>query len=92
MLWAGGAPSPEPPSDGPLMMAPDVSSGVITFGFDSCASRASSRLIVEVDIGELLAALVAHNKASRLFLDRPWRREAAGGPSAFFYAVRKCSQ
>jgi len=61
------------------MMAPDVPSGAITFGFDSCASRASSRLIVEVDIGELLAAVVAHDEARVLLFDGPRRREATGG-------------
>jgi hypothetical protein len=57
------------------MMAPDVSSGAITFGFDSCASRASSRLIVEVDIGELLAAVVAHDEARVLLFDGPRRAQ-----------------
>jgi hypothetical protein len=59
------------------MMAPDVSSGVITFGFDSCASRAPPRFILEIDIGERLSVMVAYNKTGGLFFDGPGRREAA---------------
>jgi hypothetical protein len=32
---------------------------------------------LEIDIGERLSAMVAHDKAGVLFLDRPRRREAA---------------
>jgi hypothetical protein len=40
--------------------------------------RAPSRLILEIDICKLLAAVIAHDEAHRLFLDGPRRREAAG--------------
>jgi hypothetical protein len=33
----------------------------------------------KIDVGKLLPVVVAHDKASGLFLDRPRRREAAGG-------------
>jgi len=36
------------------------------------------RLFLEIDTGELLPVVVAHNEAGGLFLDRPRRREAAG--------------
>jgi hypothetical protein len=37
----------------------------------------SARLIFVIDIGELLAVVVTHDKAGVQFLDRPRRREAA---------------
>ena len=43
----------------------------------SLAADRRSRLILEVDIRELLAVAVADNKARGLFLDSPRRREAA---------------
>ena len=36
------------------------------------------RLALEIDIGELLAVVVANDKALVQFLDSPGRREAAG--------------
>jgi hypothetical protein len=35
---------------------------------------------------------VTDNEAGEAFLNGPRRREATGGHSTFFYAVRKCSQ
>jgi hypothetical protein len=40
-------------------------------------SVAAPRLILEIDIGELLSVVVAHDEAGGLFFDRPRRREAA---------------
>ena len=37
------------------------------------------RLILEIDISERLAVVVADNKTGVLFHDGPWRREAASG-------------
>jgi hypothetical protein len=37
------------------------------------------RLLLEIDVGELLAVVVTDNKARFLFFDRPRRREAEGG-------------
>jgi hypothetical protein len=45
----------------------------------SCGSP--PRLILEKDIGKLLAVLVTHNKAGVLLFNGPWRRETAGGHS-----------
>jgi hypothetical protein len=42
----------------------------------------SARLILEIDIGELLPVVVTHDEARGLFLDGPQRREAALGHSA----------
>jgi len=42
--------------------------------------RASPRLVLEVDVGKLLAVVVAHHKAGGLFFDGPRRREAALRP------------
>ena len=40
--------------------------------------RSAPRLILEIDVSELLAVVVAHDKAGVVeFLDRPRRREAA---------------
>jgi hypothetical protein len=39
--------------------------------------RASPRLILEIDIGELLPVLIAHHEACSLFFDGPRWREAA---------------
>jgi hypothetical protein len=39
--------------------------------------RSASRLILEIDIGELLPAVVAHDKGGTNVLDSPRRREAA---------------
>ena len=39
---------------------------------------AEPRLILKIDIRELLPVVVAHYKAGVLFLDGPRRREAAG--------------
>jgi hypothetical protein len=36
------------------------------------------RLIFEIDVGELLAVVVADDETSGLFLDRPGRREVVG--------------
>ena len=36
-------------------------------------------VVVEMYVGELLPIVVAHDKTRFLFLDRPRRREAAGG-------------
>jgi hypothetical protein len=33
--------------------------------------RSSARLLLEIDVGELLAIVVAHHKAGGLFLDGP---------------------
>ena len=36
-------------------------------------------LLIEINVGELLSAMVAHDKGRANVLDRPRRREAAGG-------------
>jgi hypothetical protein len=41
--------------------------------------RRADRLILEIDIGELLPGAVGCDKAGVQFFDRPGRREAAGG-------------
>jgi hypothetical protein len=38
--------------------------------------RSPTRFILEIDIGERLAAVIAHDKAGVQFVDRPGRREA----------------
>ena len=43
----------------------------------SFAAEHQARLIFEIDIRELLAVVVAHDKAGGLFFDSPGRREAA---------------
>ena len=43
--------------------------------------RSSSRLILEIDIGERLSVVVAHDKACGLFLDGPRRRGSGGAAS-----------
>ena len=40
------------------------------------------RLVLEIDIGELLAVVVAHDKAGFLFFARPGRRAGSGGLAA----------
>jgi hypothetical protein len=45
----------------------------------SRAAEPVARLILEIDIGELLSVVIAHDKARGLFFDRPRWREAAGG-------------
>ena len=40
--------------------------------------RSTPRLVLEINIGKRLPAVVADNKAGGLFLDSPRRREAAG--------------
>ena len=47
---------------------------------------------LKAGVAEFLARAVLHDKAGFQFLDGPGRREAAGGHSVVFYAVRKCSQ
>src|SRR6516162_5454364 len=42
------------------------------------------RLILEIDIGERLAGVVAHDEAGFLFFDSQGRREAAGGQCSQF--------
>jgi hypothetical protein len=54
------------------------------------------RLILEIDIGERLSVVVAHDEAGVVvFLDGPWRREAAlsnsSGNLAKFAAMRRVS-
>jgi hypothetical protein len=44
---------------------------------EQLGSRSPAGLILEIDIGELLAVVIAHDKAGGLLLDRPGRREAA---------------
>jgi hypothetical protein len=44
----------------------------------SLAAESPPRLILEIDIGELLPVLVTHDKAGVQFFDKPRRREAAG--------------
>jgi hypothetical protein len=46
-------------------------------GSHKLCRRSPARLILEIDIGELLAAVVADDKAGVLFLNRPGRRDAA---------------
>ena len=43
----------------------------------SLAAESPPRLILEIDVGQLLAVGVAHHEASVLFFDGPWWREAA---------------
>jgi hypothetical protein len=45
----------------------------------SLAADRRPRLILEIDIGELLTVVVAHDKAGFQFVDGPRRREAAHG-------------
>jgi len=40
--------------------------------------RAPAWLVLEIDIGERLSVVIAHDKTGGLFLDGPRRREAAG--------------
>jgi hypothetical protein len=40
--------------------------------------RSSPRLVLEINIGELLSVVIADDKTGGLFLDRPRRRKAAG--------------
>jgi hypothetical protein len=42
--------------------------------------RPSPWLILEIDIGQLLPAVIAHDEAGGLFFDGPWWREAATFP------------
>jgi hypothetical protein len=44
----------------------------------SLAGRSPAGLLLEINASGLLAAMVDHDKARRLFLNRPGRREAAG--------------
>jgi hypothetical protein len=46
---------------------------------EQLSSRAPPRLILEIDIGELLPVVIADDKAGGLFLDRP-RRSQINGP------------
>jgi hypothetical protein len=49
----------------------------------SLAADLRPRLILEIDIGELLPGTVAYDKTGVQFLDGPRRREAAEGGHAF---------
>jgi len=49
--------------------------------------RSPARLIFEIDIGERLTVVVAHDETRGLFLDGPRRREA-GEPSVLRKALR----
>ena len=44
--------------------------------------RSPPRLILEIDIGELLSRAVLHDEGGTDIFDRPWRREATRGFSA----------
>jgi hypothetical protein len=46
---------------------------------EQLCGRSPARLLLEIDIGELLSVVVAHDKAGAQLLDRPERREAAFG-------------
>jgi hypothetical protein len=51
-----------------------------TFSSQATESRVPARCYprnIEIDVGELLAVVIAHDKARVQFLDRPRRREAA---------------
>jgi hypothetical protein len=39
----------------------------------------TARFILKINIRKLLAGMVADDKTCGLFLNSPWRREAAGG-------------
>ena len=43
---------------------------------EQLGGRPPARLILEIDVGKLLAVAVAHREPRLLFLDRPGRREA----------------
>jgi hypothetical protein len=47
------------------------------FELEQLRRRPSPRLILEIDIRELLPGVVNHNKGGTNILDRPGRREAA---------------
>ena len=51
--------------------------------------RISARLILEIDVGKLLAVVIAHDIAGVQFLDRQGRREAAEGMArrSWYYRV-----
>jgi hypothetical protein len=55
---------------------------------DSGGIHNAARLVLEIDVGELLAAAIAHDEAGGLFFDRLGRREAACRHSAGFRATR----
>jgi hypothetical protein len=44
---------------------------------EQLGGRAAAGLLLEINVSELLAATVNHDKAGGLFLDGPRRREAA---------------
>jgi hypothetical protein len=46
---------------------------------EQLGGRSPAGLILEINIGELLAAVIADNKTGVLFLDRPRWGKAAGG-------------
>jgi hypothetical protein len=43
-----------------------------------CLSALHPRLLLEIDVGERLAAVIAHDETGVSLLDGPRRREAAG--------------
>jgi hypothetical protein len=49
---------------------------------EQLSRRTPPRFVLEIDIGERLSVVVAHDKSSGLFPDGPRRREAAGHPTA----------
>jgi len=49
----------------------------------SLLSNVAAERLLEIDIGRLLPAGVAHDKAGVQFLDGPGRRETAGGVQDF---------
>jgi hypothetical protein len=51
--------------------------------------RAPSRLILEIDIGQLLAAAILDDEGGLQFLDSPWRREAALGHRSAVFALAR---
>jgi hypothetical protein len=58
----------------------------LVFG-EQLGRLSSARLILEINIGKLLAVVVAHDKAGLQFFDGPGRREAAGGVNHYSTAV-----
>ena len=64
------------------MLNPTPNSGNPPCLRDQLSRRSPPRLILEIDISELLAVAVFDDRTGVQFLDSPWRQEAAGGRAA----------